>query len=303
MGRPYGGCGQLLPLVPRTSRRRLPARASIAVGLAAALVCGSGGIASAAPPLERFLGAAAQYVAISDEARAAIVDSCGPSDLACAAAVIAAHIGPPARLDLVRHPNTDEIRRVTSRPSVSHVGREASGALRVALDRFGRKAERELLGAVTGQSAGAVDRLIIDLRANKGGDFDRMRRVAALFMGPRAGVLRLTDRAGVRAVATPAPLGRIDVAELEVWVGGQTESSAEILAALLRRHAGAQIRGGRTRGKDYLMRVIPVDHDWRLLIPAERIEVPGESISGGLMPDIIDVALSGETPRRAIAEE
>ena len=26
-------------------------------------------------------------------------------------------------------------------------------------------------------------------------------------------------------------------------------------------------------------------HDWRLLIPAERIEVPGEVLAGGLIPD------------------
>ena len=39
-------------------------------------------------------------------------------------------------------------------------------------------------------------------------------------------------------------------------------------------------------GKDWLTRVVPVDHDWRLAIPAERIEVPGEALAQGLMPDI-----------------
>ncbi|MDX1425437.1 MAG: hypothetical protein R3322_19990, partial [Kiloniellales bacterium] len=52
----------------------------------------------------------------------------------------------------------------------------------------------------------------------------------------------------------------------------------------LSRHAGARLAGARTAGKDYLTRVIAVDHDWRLLLPAERIEVPGVALAGGLRP-------------------
>ena len=36
----------------------------------------------------------------------------------------------------------------------------------------------------------------------------------------------------------------------------------------------------------WLTRLIPVDHDWRLAIPGERIEVPGERLAQGLVPDI-----------------
>jgi hypothetical protein len=52
----------------------------------------------------------------------------------------------------------------------------------------------------------------------------------------------------------------------------------------LRRYAGARLAGSRTAGKDHLTRVIAVDHDWRLLVPAERIEVPGVELTGGLRP-------------------
>jgi hypothetical protein len=31
--------------------------------------------------------------------------------------------------------------------------------------------------------------------------------------------------------------------------------------------------------------VVAVDQDWRLLVPAERVEVPGETLAGGLVPD------------------
>ena len=69
-------------------------------------------------------------------------------------------------------------------------------------------------------------------------------------------------------------------------IGPGTESSAEVLAAMLRRHAGARLVGAATRGKDWITRVIPVDHDHRLLLPAERVEVVGEALSGGLAHDI-----------------
>ena len=58
-----------------------------------------------------------------------------------------------------------------------------------------------------------------------------------------------------------------------------------MLAALLRRHAGATVLGERTWGKDYVLRVEAIDPDWRALIPDGQIEVPGEILAGGLLPD------------------
>ena len=67
---------------------------------------------------------------------------------------------------------------------------------------------------------------------------------------------------------------------------GWCSISVVIPAALLRRHAGARLIGARTQVKDWLTQLVPVDHDWRLAIPAERIEVPGETLAQGLVPDI-----------------
>jgi C-terminal processing protease CtpA/Prc len=78
---------------------------------------------------------------------------------------------------------------------------------------------------------------------------------------------------------TPERLG-----SLTVVVGPGTASSGEVLAGLLHRYAGAELVGEPTAGKDYIVRVIPVDHDWRLLVRAETIEVPGVDLRGGLRP-------------------
>ena len=129
-------------------------------------------------------------------------------------------------------------------------------------------------------------RVVLDLRGNGGGDFDRMRRVASLFTGPRDGAIRLLGRGGATDVTLPPPLRAIGYFEIDVMIGPGTASSAEVLAALLRRHASARLIGAPTLGKDWLTRLVPVDHDWRLAIPAERIEVPGETLAQGLAPDI-----------------
>ena len=186
----------------------------------------------------------------------------------------------------VNHPDTDTIRRAYTVPSVTSVERRSDGVLVLALDRFGRTADREVADATTAVGPAEMTRVVLDLRGNGGGDFDRMRRVASLFTGPREGAIRLLGRDGTADVALPAPLRAIGEFEIDVLIGPGTASSAEVLAALLRRHAGARLIGAPTLGKDWLTRLVPVDHDWRLAVPAERIEVPGETLAQGLVPDV-----------------
>jgi hypothetical protein len=231
----------------------------------------------------RLHAAAAGYATpdIALPAQAELERRCG-ADALCAAELIAAAFGGRAMIEAVDHPDSDSIRLADIRPSLGPPRRLAGGHVIVSLDYFGRRAAHELREAVSGAGA---ERLILDLRANRGGAFDRMLRVAALFTGPVDEALWLTERGGRRGLAIPAGAERFELAALTVLIGPETASSAEILAALLRRHAGAEIVGQRSFGKDYLLRAIPVHHDWRLLVPAGRIEVPGEIIAGGLAPD------------------
>ena len=236
-------------------------------------------------PRDRLLGAVASHAAIPAARDAAVERRCRAAAAHCAALLVAGHL-PAARLVRVRHPDTDTIRRAYTEPSVTRVEHRGRAGLVVALDRFGRTADREVADAVSARRPAAPVRLVLDLRSNGGGDFDRMRRVASLFTGPKEGALRLLGRDGDAAVALPAPLRAIVVAARDVLIGPRTACSAEVLAALLRRHAGARLIGARTLGKDRITRLVPVDHDWRLALPAERIEVPGEALAGGLVPDI-----------------
>ena len=227
-------------------------------------------------------------------AAAAVRARCG-TDVVCAARVVAAAFGPRARLEPVAHPDTDAIRWASSVPSVTAAHHRTDGTLVLALDRFGRKAVGEIIGAVERARARGWPLHVVelDLRRNRGGAFARMLRVAALFAGARSGALVLSGPTGTRLLPLPEPGERLVLPALRVLVGPETASSAEILAALLRRHAGARILGRRTRGKDILHRLVPVDHDWRLSLPAERVTVVGEVIAGGLVPDAPTAAEAG----------
>ena len=236
-------------------------------------------------PRDRLLDAVARHAALPAALGAEIGRRCPPVNTQCAARLIGSSL-PDARLVPVIHPDTDTIRRAHTVPSVTSAERRDDGALVLVLDRFGRTADREVADAIVAAGPPVPERVVLDLRGNGGGDFDRMRRVASLFTGPREGAVRLLGRNGATDVALPQPLRSIGEFEIDVLIGPDTASSAEVLAALLRRHAGARLIGAPTMGKDWLTRLVPVDHDWRLAIPAERIEVPGETLAQGLVPDV-----------------
>ena len=263
---------------PLASSARLLVLAVIAAGVTAPA-------AGMAPdPIDRLLAAVRAYV--DDAVMASVAGlraACG-ADAACAVARLDPRFAQRLTLERVRHPDTDTIRWAKTHVSVRVVRRLDDGAVHLALDGFGRKAAAEVEDALAA-FPGERLRLVLDLRRNGGGDLARMLRVAALFAGGRAGALALVDTNGRRPLDIPSPSRTFKFARVTVVVGPRTASSAEVLAALLRRHAGARIVGTRTAGKDYVHRVVPLSHDWRLLVAAERIAVPGETLAGGVTPD------------------
>jgi hypothetical protein len=208
-------------------------------------------------------------------------------DALCAARHIVVAMGPRAALMRVQHPDTDAIRWVTTKSSVVRVTDDGLHRL-IALRQFGRKVTKELLSALNMRSVGPLTRaVVLDLRCNHGGDFDRMIRVAGLFIGPVAEAVTLVGHHGRMTVDIPTTVSRVVADSLTVYVGPETASSAEVLAILLKRYVGATIVGQVTYGKDFLVRVIPVTHDWNLLLPSAIIEVSGYDLSAGIVPDQI----------------
>lgn len=234
------------------------------------------------PPNARVLAAVATFSAPASRRLTEDLHGVCGGDLVCVSRRLAA-VDARVRLQPVETPSTDAIRWVTTRPSVGTVRRLADGRTVIVLDGFGRTVLGELRAVAAGLAAPGD--LLLDLRDNRGGDLGRMLKVAGMFVHDKKMTLKLIDINGIREIEVPRSDTAFHTNRLSLLVGPKTASSAEVLAALLRRYAGAELVGERTAGKDYVTRVVAIDQRWRLLIPAERLEVPGEALAGGLLPD------------------
>ncbi len=220
-----------------------------------------------------------------------IREHCG-EDTLCAAKILARAIGPEAWLEPVQPTSTDTIRWVRSTPSITGYQFSHTGVLTLNLDHFGRQAIDEItdiIQAETHPSRSSLQRLSIDLRENSGGSFDRMLQIASLFTGHIPGAVQLVKTGQVTHVDIPANTAQRPSLSLhvpiDILIGPKTASSAEVFAALLKQHAGARLIGEQTYGKNYLLRIVPIHHTMRLLIPDAQITVPGVRLAGGLVPD------------------
>jgi hypothetical protein len=235
--------------------------------------------AAAGDALDRILAEAAAAAGTALPSRAELSAACG-GDLLCSARRLVAVLGPRARLLPVAHPDTDSIRWVETQPSL-RVAR-AGGVVRIELLRFGRKIMPELAAALA--PAQGEPAYLLDLRRSRGGRFERMLEVAGFFLGPRQAALALVSAERTTWLDLPAPPAR-GPRVAAVQVGALTASAGEVLAALLVAYGGAALCGDQpSAGAAALKAVIPVDHDWRLLVERARIEVPAVELQEGLRP-------------------
>ncbi len=245
------------------------------------------GSASSAVAVKRIVTLASSFSRQPVPPYRQVRQACG-QDALCAARLILASQGKQARLEKVTHPTTNSIRRVESLPSITRQHSPKNNVLRIRLERFGRKANTELLAATSHYKTvhkTTAKILEIDLRHNRGGNLKYMLRVAAWFTGAITQAIILKGNGNQAMLDIPKPPQRFNFAKIRLIVGKDTASSAEIFTALLRVHASAKVIGARTYGKNYLLRIIAVSHDWRLLIPSETVLVPGTTLKGGIIPD------------------
>ncbi len=268
MGRHARRCDELLPLSPW--------RGAAAAALGWAWL--------ALPPLPAVgAGQAAQPPTLHSTEEigrhlAALQARCGEGE-ACLRAGLADSL-PASLLQPLPPPDSDRIRWASSLPSLGQVIQLDAATRLIALDRFGRRVLRELPAALPRQGA-----LVLDLRANQGGDLARMLKVAGWFTGGIKGAMRRAAAGQVELLDVPAPPGQPFRGRLTVLVGPATASSAEALAALLRQHAGAALLGAPSAGKTYLQTIWPLGQAWQVLVPTAAISLPEVGWTGGLRPD------------------
>ncbi|MDR9440485.1 MAG: S41 family peptidase, partial [Halomonas sp.] len=128
--------------------------------------------------------------------------------------------------------------------------------------------------------------LVLDLRFSGGGDVFEALDVAGLFLESGRELVAFTDRAGEREWFTNRRAGDTNT-PLSIWIGPDTASAAEILAAILQYHGRAELRGRPSRGKCSIQTDVPLPEGGALRFTEKRVLLPDGSTCDGhpLEPD------------------
>ncbi|MBI3271105.1 MAG: PDZ domain-containing protein [Planctomycetes bacterium] len=152
---------------------------------------------------------------------------------------------------------------------------EAPGIGYIRMAGFGKDAARELEAAARALLQRGMRGLLLDLRYNGGGLFDRALAVADCFLADGA-IVTVRDRDGHEQVFEATQGDELPALPVCVLVNEGTASAAEMVAAALQEHGRATIIGTRTRGKGTLQTPIPIDEEGKawLLLTTARLFTP-----------------------------
>jgi carboxyl-terminal processing protease len=161
------------------------------------------------------------------------------------------------------------------------------GVALVQIRGFNDKTPSLLKGALEHARAAGLKALVIDLRNDEGGLFERMLDCAGELLPKGALVVTAIHRGGkteeLRTATEPLVAGVPTVA----LINGATASGAEMLAAALQA-AGARLVGKRTRGKWNAQVIEELGNGWAAKITSAWFRAPsGQLLDGkGLDPDV-----------------
>jgi carboxyl-terminal processing protease len=178
------------------------------------------------------------------------------------------------------------VRKRLTLPSVEHM--VTGDVAVVTLRLFNERTPAELESALKAVGESKAQRLLLDLRANAGGLFEKAIESAQLLVPKGAEIVRTVGRKGklTRYQSKGSPvLARLP---LVILVDNQTASSAEVLAEALRVNNGATLVGGKTFGKWRMEMLRPLSGGYTLKFTVAMLQSPqGKNFDGqGLAPDV-----------------
>lgn len=152
-------------------------------------------------------------------------------------------------------------RRVVPLSSVrsAHLIDERTGYLKI--DRFSRPTPDEFIRTVDDLKGRGMQRLVVDLRGNRGGVVESAARVADEMLGD-AGltIVSVEGRAsGTNRTLRTQTGGILSQSPVTLLVDGNTASASEILAGALQDHDRALLVGRRTFGKGLVQEGFPLN--------------------------------------------
>ena len=171
----------------------------------------------------------------------------------------------------------------------------------VGVRSFNEKTPALLRGALEQAKAVHPRALVLDLRDNAGGLFERLIDSAGLLLPRGTVVVREIERGGrEKEIRTSGEPVLRDVPTV-VLVADCTASSAEILAGALRDQVGARLVGGRTAGKWNVQKVEKLPNGWAVKYTIGVFKTPkGQAPDGkGIDPDV-PVVMDAAAIERAV---
>ncbi|MGQ0508600.1 MAG: S41 family peptidase, partial [Myxococcaceae bacterium] len=199
--------------------------------------------------------------------------------------------GTSVSLTTLRADNVFDVKLTRRRVQIPSVTAELTpgGVALVRINAFSEQTPADLRRALDALVRQNPRGLVLDLRDNAGGLFDRMMDCAGMVLSPGATLASLVDRSGLKKaqVARGQLLVPVNL-PTAVLVDSETASSAEILAAALKYGRKAKVIGRKTGGKWNVQRVEPLSNGWALKYTVGVFEAPwGEKLDGvGLTPDL-----------------
>lgn len=162
----------------------------------------------------------------------------------------------------------------------------------VFIRQFADNTPASVQSALQELAAKSVRAIVIDLRGNQGGLFDKAVATAELFLKKGTPIVKVRNRGGEETRIVSNQSGATPALPLALLVDGETASSGELLAGALREGIGAQIIGQKTFGKGSIQRLEELPNHYGVKYTASAFFLPsGAAVEGqGLVPDV-DVAL------------
>ena len=130
--------------------------------------------------------------------------------------------------------------------------------------------------------------LIIDLRGNQGGLFDKAVATAELFLKKGTPIVKMRRRNEPVTAILANPKSPPPTLPIALLVDGETASGGELLAAALHEGIGAQLFGQKTFGKGSVQEVEDLPNRYGIKYTASLFLLPsGGTLEGlGLTPDV-----------------
>lgn len=193
-------------------------------------------------------------------------------DAMCAARFLKDSVGSGARIVPATQPGSVRTEWKDRKAPLRIIPDPSTGAILIEFKRL----DAAFLSNLLSRLAVVPKKMILDIRQLKLTDeLGEVRRTVSLFTGKRDRAFRLTHSTG-RDVDWQIPKAKTiwPDEDIIVQIGAQTPGNGLIFAAILKRYAGAKIKGDVLPERLFVHQIVPITHGWEMIVPSGEVTFP-----------------------------